>query len=55
MTPSGTTTKTEAAKMPWPRLSRPKARAVGTKTPYPMVLTTEETPARMVDGIASCR
>ena len=41
--------------MPWPRLNRPKARAVGTKTAYPMVLTTEDTPARMVDGIASCR
>ena len=55
MTLSGTTTNTEATKMPWPRLNRPNARAVGTKTPYPMVLTTEETPARMADGIASCR
>ncbi len=45
----------EAAKIPWPRLNRPKARAVGTKTPYQREVTTEETPARMVDGIASCR
>ena len=41
--------------MPWPRLNRPKARAAGTDTPYPRVLTTEEAPARTVEGIASCR
>ena len=55
MTASGTTTKIAASKMPWPRLSRPKARAVGTNTPYPTVLTTDEAPARIADGTASCR
>ena len=41
--------------MPWLRLSIPKASAAGTKAPYPMVLTTEEAPARMAEGMASCR
>ena len=53
ITASGTTTKTEAAKMPCPRLRMPKASAVGTKVPYPMVLTTDAAPARTVDGMAS--
>jgi hypothetical protein len=33
MTASGTATKIDAWKMPWLRLNRPKASAVGTNTP----------------------
>jgi len=48
-------TNHDARKMLSSRATTPKPSATGRKTSMLAVLTTDEAPARILDGIASCR
>jgi len=48
-------TNHDARKMLWSLATTPKPSATGRKASMLAVLTIDEAPARMLEGIASCR